>query len=288
MHGNVAQEEAVLAAVRVRLEMLRMSVEPDALFKARRASYKIRVQYQAEIGIQDIVLGRLAHGHAFDFGALGKGRRQAFSQLLHFDSHGSSFTPLCSPLYHVLGALFIIFTHDGITRETLFLIAASPRPHCPRDIEGLRLRGAESFSACPMLALPCLIPLAISSQEPPAGLLGDAAAALGGGLSVSGLSERDGLLYADIGPLETWKAASLVFSDFSLDSRFTEFPGICLGPSLSEAPFSPRRQGLRSLSVELYLVASPGGRWDAGLSWQVLRSLAVRKAGASQAPGRVI
>jgi hypothetical protein len=194
-----------------------------------------------------------------------------------------------SPLYHALGALLIIFTDDKTERSVLFLVSSGPPRGFLPPLEELRPKGADAYRSCPMLALPCVIPLAFTFEEPPENLLEKSAEILKDGLSISGMSIEDGFMFADAFPHDRWIKASRIFSGLALPSAFTRTAGICMGvvsrdcPPSVFPPFSIRRPAL-----ELFRLDAADGGWEKGLSWTLLRSVTLKKAGASHASDSMI
>jgi hypothetical protein len=179
-------------------------------------------------------------------------------------------------------ALFIIFTDEEPAPPLLFLVAAGPRRDCPEWLESLRAKGAGAYAACAMAALPCVLPLAFLRREPPRSLLAHSAERLGGELSVTELSFRNGLLFADAQPLDRWRAATELFAELSIPSQYTAAPGFCLGPRDRDAAlpkFGPFR--LRGLVLELYRLEARGEGWRDGLGWSVSASISLKRANKS-------
>jgi hypothetical protein len=192
-------------------------------------------------------------------------------------------------MYHDLGALLIIFTDDKTERIVLFLVSSGPRRGFLTPLEELRPKGADAYLSCPMLALPCVIPLAFTFEEPPENLLKKSAEILKEGLSISGTSIVDGFMFAGAFPHDRWQTASRIFSGLALPSPFTRTAGICLGAVSRDRPpsvFPPFR--IRRPALDLFRLYSADGGWEKGLSWTLVRSVTLKKAGASHASDSMI
>jgi len=187
-----------------------------------------------------------------------------------------------TPLYHGLEALLIIFTDDHIECRSLFLVSVGMRRGFLPSLEELRPKGAEAYLSCSMLALPCVIPLAFTPEEPPENLLKKSAGFFKDGISVSNISITGGFIFAVAFPHDRLQKAAHVFDGLALSSPFTRTAGFCLGAVLQDRPppdFLPFR--IRRPVLELLRLDAADGGWENGLSWSLARSLSLKKADAS-------
>jgi hypothetical protein len=179
------------------------------------------------------------------------------------------------------GGFVNIFSPRIDALDSVFLTAALPRGGFPAAFERLRSRSPADYAACPLLALPCLLPLAFSSERPSGRDLGRAAAALAAGIRVCDASARGGLAFAEALPREPWSEAAGIFSGIRLESPLTDAPGICLGPARADAPPSFPPFAMNRPGICVYKLAAAEGGWANGLSWTMIRTAFAKNADAS-------